>query len=121
DIESRNAKPAIISDVHPQTPMIVIKNLFLYLNTFLAVTFAVKLNFFHINVIFSNNTLLPGFGDFGLISVAGLCLNTFAHVYIVAPTVHNSAAAIPSVAMSQLNCNITSGTSYTIAYIFAII
>ena len=74
-IASLSPNPAIISAVHPPTPIIVIINLFLYLNIFLAVTFLVKFNLFHINVIRSNKTRFPGFGAFGLINVAGFCFN----------------------------------------------
>ena len=70
--------PATINEVQPVTPIIVIKNLFLYLKTFLAVTFCVKFKCFQINGIFSKNTLLPGFGAFGLIKFAGVDANVFA-------------------------------------------
>ena len=65
--------------VEPATPIIVIKNLFLYLNILRAVTFLVKFNLDQINGIFSKNTLLPGFGAFGLIKLAGVPFNALLH------------------------------------------
>ena len=73
-------KPAIINDVQPATPITVIKNFFLYLNKFLAVTLFVNFILFHINVIFSNSILLPGVGAFGNISVAGFSISSLMQV-----------------------------------------
>ena len=69
--ESLRPKAVSKRAVEPLIPTTVINNLFLYLNTFLNVTLFENFNFFHIEVIRSNKTLLPGFGDFGLISFAG--------------------------------------------------
>ncbi|MNI63417.1 hypothetical protein D3C73_1187860 [compost metagenome] len=66
--ESFNPNPTKINAVHPDIPITVIKNLLLYLNKFLIVTFCVNLSFFHIKLMFSNNTFLPAFGALGLIN-----------------------------------------------------
>ena len=71
--------------------------------------------------MFSKNTLLPGFGAFGLISSAGSYKSVFVHEYTVAPTVHNRAIITLIKVYSILNSNITFGSTYIIAYISVII
>ena len=75
EILSLIAKPAYIRAHPPATPTTVIKNLFLYLKMFLAVTFEEKFNLFHIKPICSRNIFFPFFGDLGLIRDAGTSLN----------------------------------------------
>ena len=67
-MESLTPKPVTKRAVHPQIPTIIIKNLFLYLKTFLMETFCRNFSLFQINVIFSRNILLPEDGALGLMS-----------------------------------------------------
>ena len=108
-IESFIPKPVTISDVHPDIPIIVIKNLFLYLNIFLTVTLWLKFKCFHINGILSNKTLFPAFGALGLISVAGVSFNSLIAEYIVAPIMHIHINNSPSPPYFQLKLNIICG------------
>ena len=113
--------PAIINDVQPQTPSIVINIFFLYLNTFLAVTLLVNFNLFQINGMCSKKILLPGFGALGNIKFAGFSCNSFIHVYIVAPTVESIAKSKPTIPISILIIQSAFGKLYIIPYIIVII
>ena len=75
--ESFTPKPVKIKAVQPKIPIIVIKNLFLYLNIFLTVTLWLKFSLFQINGIFSIITLFPPLGALGLISTEGVLTSSF--------------------------------------------
>ena len=82
----------------PAIPTTVIKNLFLYRNIFLAVTFPENDRCFHIIPICSSKIFLPFFGDFGLISVDGTSESSLIHAASVAATI---TAAIDAIAIIE--------------------
>ena len=120
DIESFIPNPVNIKEVQPKIPIIVIKNLFLYLNIFLIVTFCEKFSLFHINFTRSNKTLFPSFGAFGLNRFAGFSFKSLAAAYIVAPTIQIYISANPDDECSELSPTTNSGIVYIILYIIQI-
>ena len=92
-MESFIPKPVSSSAVQPLIPIIIIKKRFLYLNTFLTLTFLRNFSLFHINGICSRNTLLPGFGALGLIRLAAVSESSYLQENQVVPTVHKRDAA----------------------------
>ncbi|MNI81606.1 hypothetical protein D3C73_1382390 [compost metagenome] len=95
-------------------PIIVIKNLFLYLSIFLAVTLLVKDILPHIKPTRSNSILFPALGVLGLISTAGTAINSLAQAKIAASVVHKTATIVEVTANSTLKGDIMSGISYII-------
>ena len=88
----------MMSPVHPETPIIVISILFLYLNTLRNVTFLVNVRCFHINGILSNKIRFPDLTLFGRINIAGCSFKDFFATKIVAPKVHTVAQSNPNIA-----------------------
>ena len=75
-IESFRPKPVTKSAVQPLIPITIIKNLFLYLNRFLAETLSRNFIRFHINEILSSTIRLPAVGALGRIRDAAISFNS---------------------------------------------
>ena len=107
-------KPARISAVHPAIPITVIKNRFLYLRIFRAVTLPVKDILFQMKPIRSSMTFLPFFGDFGRSSIAGSSVNSPIHAAITATTVTNTAIATATMHKAICGAGTRPSTVYTV-------
>ena len=109
--ESLIPNPVTNSAVHPDIPIIVVIDLFLYLKMFLVVTLFEKLKCFQINGIFYKRIFLPFFGAFGLINCEACSFNSlFATIY-VAPPMHINAKSVPIIPDNNLYLHTNPGTA----------
>ena len=94
-------------------PAIVIKNLRLYLNRFLTLTFCMKDSLDQMGGILSRSTLFPGFGALGRMSDAAAAPNVVWQAAAAAPAVASTANPTEYAMTAGEKMNFMGGSRYS--------